>query len=98
MLIIGDEAQSRGKLPWVTFSLVAINIVVFCCQRFGDDTFGLGFCLVPKEISTLTDLTKPEHVRAKIPDHYYYDHNERKIAYRDATVTIPQAPGPFPIF
>jgi membrane associated rhomboid family serine protease len=98
LLIIGDEAQSRGKFPWVTFTLVAINVVVFCAQCLFGDSFTLGSCLVPKEISTLTDLTKPEHVRAKVPDHYYYVHNERKIAYRDAIVTIPQAPGPFPIF
>jgi membrane associated rhomboid family serine protease len=98
MLIIGDASESRGKVPWVTFSLVAINILVFCGQCFSDDAFALGFCLVPKEISTLTDLTRPEHVQAKVPDHVYYEKGKRRIAFREATVTIPQAPGPFPIF
>jgi membrane associated rhomboid family serine protease len=98
MFIVGDESKSNGKIPWVTFSLIALNIVVFCAQRFLGDAFTRGFSLVPKEISTLTDLTKPEHVRAKVPDRIWYENGKRKTHFREVTITVPQAPGPFPIF
>ena len=98
MLIIGDESKSNGKLPWVTFSLIAINIVVYCGQCFLGNNFTLGFSLVPKEISTLTDLTKPEHVRAKVPSRIWFENGKEVIRFREVVITVPQAPGPFPIF
>src|SRR5262249_18393703 len=63
----------------------------------GDD-FTRGFSLVPKEISTLKDLTKPEYVRAKIPSRIWYERGQRKMLYQEVTVKVPQAPGPFPIY
>jgi membrane associated rhomboid family serine protease len=98
MLIIGDDSKSNGKIPWVTFSLIAINIVVYCAQCFLGDSFTLGFSLVPKEISTLTDLTQAERVNAKVPYRITYVNGKEKIHYRQVTITVPQAPGPFPIF
>ena len=98
MLIIGDDNKANGKVPWVTFSLIAINVVVYCAQCFLGDAFTLGFSLVPKEISTLTDLTQPQHVRAKVPYRVTYVKNKEIVHYRHVTVTVPQAPGPFPIF
>jgi membrane associated rhomboid family serine protease len=98
MFILGDESKSNGKIPWVTFSLIAINIVVYSAQCFLPDTFTLGFSLVPKELSTLTDLTKPETVRAKVPSRIWYENGKERISFRDITITVPQAPGPFPIY
>src|SRR5438270_10106382 len=98
MLILGDESKSNGKIPWVTFSLIALNIVVFCAQRFVGDSLTLGFSLIPKEISTLTDLTKPEQVRVKIPSRIRGLNGQPQTYYRDVWITVPQAPGPFPIF
>ena len=28
MLILGDESHHRGKLPWVTGALVAVNVLM----------------------------------------------------------------------
>src|ERR1700676_339261 len=98
MFILGDESKANGKLPWVTFSLVAINIVVYCAQCFLGPAFTRGFSLVPKEIATLTDLTKPESVRAKVPARIWYENGRQRIHFREVIVTVPQAPGPFPIF
>jgi membrane associated rhomboid family serine protease len=98
MLIIGDESKSNGKVPWVTFSLIAINIVVYCAQCFLGEAFSRGFSLVPKEISTLTDLTKPEQVHARVPSRITFEKGQQKILFREVTVTVPQYPGPFPIF
>jgi membrane associated rhomboid family serine protease len=98
MFIVGDESKSNGKIPWVTFSIIAINIMVYCAQCFLGPDFTLGFSLVPKEISTLTDLTKPQEVRAKVPYRIWYDKGHERIQFRQVTITVPQAPGPFPIF
>jgi membrane associated rhomboid family serine protease len=98
MLIIGDDSKSNGKIPWVTFSLIAINIVVYCAQCFLGESFTLGFSLVPKEISTLTDLTQAQRVNAKVPYRITYVNGKEKIHFREVTITVPQAPGPFPIF
>src|SRR5205085_1200015 len=64
MFILGDESKSNGKLPWVTFSLIAINIVTYSAQCFVGPPLTRGFSLVPKEITTLKDLTATEHLRA----------------------------------
>ena len=98
MLIIGDESKSNGKTPWVTFCLIGLNILVFCAQVFVGPSLMLGFGLIPKEITTLTDLTKPEHVRAKVPTRVRGMNGKFQIHYRDVSFTVPQAPGPFPIF
>jgi membrane associated rhomboid family serine protease len=98
MFIIGDESKSNGRIPWVTFSLIALNIIVYSTQCFLGDAFTRGFSLVPKEISTLKDLTKPETVRAKVPSRVYFERGQRKIQFREVMITVPQAPGPFPIF
>jgi membrane associated rhomboid family serine protease len=98
MFILGDESKSNGKIPWVTFSLIAINIVVYSAQCFLGPEFTLGFSLVPKEISTLTDLTKPETVRGKVPVRIRNEYGRYRTQLQDVTVQVPQAPGPFPIF
>src|SRR5882724_2672467 len=98
MFILGDESKSNGRLPWVTFSLIAINIMAFSAQCFVGPSLTRGFSLVPKEITTLTDLTATEHVRAKVPSKIYHTNGRDHIAYREVNVSIPQAPGPFPIF
>ncbi len=98
MLILGDKSQNNGRLPWVTFSLIAINILVYCAQCFLGDSFTRGFSLVPKEISTFTDLTKPERVVAKVPRLIRGQGGRQQVQYREVDITIAQAPGPFPIF
>src|SRR5947209_7028619 len=97
MLILGDENHFRGKLPWVTFNLVAINILAYSAQCFLGESFTLGFSLIPKEITTLTDLTHPEQVTGKVPYRVSYERGVKKVHYRNVTVMVPQAPGPFPI-
>jgi membrane associated rhomboid family serine protease len=97
MLILGDESKSNGKIPWVTFSLIVLNIGAFCVQRCAGESLTFGFALIPKEISTLTDLTKSEHVKAKVPGRIRLPNGQAQTYYREVWVTVPQAPGPFPI-
>jgi membrane associated rhomboid family serine protease len=56
MLVVGDESHDRGKLPWITFTLITLNITVFAAQtRFGDQ-LTLGYAVLPMEITEGRDL------------------------------------------
>src|SRR5438477_1877614 len=72
MFILGDESKSNGKLPWVTFSLIAINILAYSAQCLVGRPLTYGFSLIPKEITSFKDLTATEHVRAKVPSKIYH--------------------------
>lgn len=98
MLIIGDETRDYGKLPWVTLSLLFINIFVFCVQGAVGDSFTNGFALVPEEISTGRDLVGVQETEVKFRNPERYDRRGRalpKIA--SEWITIEHYPGPFPI-
>jgi membrane associated rhomboid family serine protease len=99
MFILGDESQHRGKIPWVTGSLLVLNILAFCVQRFVGEPFTNGFSLVPREISEFRDLVGPERVKVKVPVNYYYDRQARQFrtGYDHQYVTIHHYRGPFPI-
>ncbi len=98
MFILGDESRSHGRIPWVTFSLIGINVLVFAAQLMLGPNFTYGFSLVPKEIAEARDLVKPEVIKVKIPVRVYYVQGKKQTQFREAAVTVPQAPGPFPIF
>jgi membrane associated rhomboid family serine protease len=93
MFILGDESHHRGKLPWVTFVLVATNVLMFAVQTFVGERFTNGFSLVPKEITELRDLRKKERVKIKVHevDDYGISHKHDEVFY------INHYPGPFPI-
>jgi membrane associated rhomboid family serine protease len=58
MFPIGDDNSDRRIMPVVNFAIIAINILVFLLlQQLGtNDAFTYAFSLVPKEITTGTDL------------------------------------------
>src|SRR5262245_39323198 len=99
MFILGDESHHHGKWPWVTGSLIALNLLTFCVQQFLGERFTNGFSLVPYEISEFTDLTKPEKVKLKVPAGFYYDHQAKqaKTRFEHEFVTVNHYHGPFPI-
>src|SRR5256885_5782949 len=95
MIVLGDETRHRGW-PWVTLGLVGVNLLAFLLQLGLGQSFTRGFACVPKEITTGKDLIQPQNIVVKEA------YRERggpfgKILYRDVTVAIPQAHGPFPI-
>ena len=93
MFILGDESHHRGKVPWVTAALVAVNVLMFAVQTFVGERVTNGFSLVPKEITELRDLTKKERVKVKVHeiDDYGVTHKREEVFY------IKHYPGPFPI-
>ncbi|MCI0642133.1 MAG: rhomboid family intramembrane serine protease [Gemmataceae bacterium] len=99
MLIVGDEWKHNGKVPWVTFSLIFINVLVFLLQMALGRSFTVGFSLIPHEITKNVDLTRDERVKIRYPSaRYHYSNGKSQTIYSETYVTVPQARGPFPIF
>ena len=59
MFPIADDNSEIRIVPFVTYVIIGINIVVFVLlqQLGGNDAFTYAFSLVPKEITTGTDLS-----------------------------------------
>jgi len=58
MFPIGDDNSDRHIQPIVNYAIIAANILVFLLlqQLGGNDAFSYAFSLVPREITTGTDL------------------------------------------
>ncbi len=65
MFPIGDDNSDRTITPYVNYALIAANILVFVFLQGlgGNDHFTYAFSLVPKEITTGTDLFGSQMVR-----------------------------------
>jgi membrane associated rhomboid family serine protease len=62
---IGDDNSDRTTTPWVNYTFVLINILVFVFLQGlgGNDAFSYAYSLVPLEITTGTDLTGIQVIR-----------------------------------
>jgi membrane associated rhomboid family serine protease len=59
MFPIGDDNSDRTITPFVNYTFIALNILVFVFLQGlgGNDAFSYAFSLVPKEITTGVDLS-----------------------------------------
>lgn len=98
MFILGDETHDRGRIPWVTFTLLAVNFMVGCAQlRFGD-RLTVGFALVPKEVTEFRDITNKQKLNLPGPGDFDVDEDGNLIVHgRSRVHFIQHYPGPFPI-
>ncbi len=64
MIPIGDDNRDRRTKPFVTWMLVAVNVIVFVFfQGFGSNQrFTYAFSTVPQEILTGKDVVTPDRV------------------------------------
>jgi membrane associated rhomboid family serine protease len=99
MFIVGDQSHHNGRFPWVTGSLIFINLLAFCAQCFLGEKLTNGFSLVPYEITEFTDLVQAERIKVKVPADLYYDEATKQVrtGYGHEYVTIYHYHGPFPI-
>ncbi|RYX86147.1 rhomboid family intramembrane serine protease [bacterium] len=70
LLPIGDDNSDRVIQPYITYALIAINILVFVLLQLPSDYFTYAYSVVPKEILTGVDLVKPKYIpelRGAIP-------------------------------
>lgn len=98
MLLLGDDTHDNGRVPWVTGGIGGLCVLVFLWQGVAGPSFTLGFSMIPYELTHLKDLTKTERIKVKQPVHVHYVKGKSKVEYRETYVSVPQAPGPFPIF
>lgn len=98
MFILGDDTHDRGKIPWVTFTLICVNIMTFSAQcRFGDRMTN-GFALVPKEITEFRDITKKQPLKVHGAGDFHIDEDgDVHFHGRTKTIYISHYPGPVPI-
>jgi membrane associated rhomboid family serine protease len=98
MLILGVEHNPKGEMPWVTWTLIGVNLLAFGIQVRVGDPINYGFSLVPAEITSGKDLVKPQKIKVKVP--VPVDPRTRargRVRHQEHWVSIPQHPGPFPI-
>jgi membrane associated rhomboid family serine protease len=64
MIPVGDDNSDRRSTPWLTWCLIALNVIVFVFfQGFGrNDNFTYAWSTVPQEILTGTDIVTPDRV------------------------------------
>src|SRR5919197_422757 len=79
---IGDEDTGRPGVPFVNLAIIAINVAVFLLLQLPSDAFTMAFSVVPREITTGTDLIGPTAIT--LPD--------------GTSETIVHADGPDPIW
>jgi membrane associated rhomboid family serine protease len=98
MFILGDDTHDRGRIPWVTFTLIGLNFLVGCAQlRFGERLTN-GYALVPKEITEIKDITTKQPI--KVPGHndFWIDEDgDIHVIGASKVHYIPHYSGPFPI-
>jgi membrane associated rhomboid family serine protease len=59
---LGDDDLDRHRTPYVTFALIAINIVVWLLELSGGERFINGYSAIPFEITHNTDLVGNQSV------------------------------------
>lgn len=99
MLILGDEGHYHGRFPWVTASLVVVNVVVYVAQVFIGEPLTHGFSCVPEEITSFRDLTGTKYHKVKLEVDGRYDHKGHyHPQFETKNIPIKHYTGPFPIF
>lgn len=63
---IGDDNQHRTRTPYVTYVLLALNVLVFIFLQLPSDAFTYGHAVIPAEIFSGEDLTRPVKVGANV--------------------------------
>lgn len=59
LIPIGDDNTGRNVTPYVTYTLIAINVAVFFLLQVSDSAFTYGYSVVPREITQHRDLIGP---------------------------------------
>jgi membrane associated rhomboid family serine protease len=62
LMPIGDDNEGRILTPYVTYALIAINVVVFIFLQLPSDAFTYAFSVVPREITQNRDIVETVRV------------------------------------
>jgi len=55
---IGDDNEGRTIVPYVSYALIAINVLVFIFLQIPSDAFTYSFSVVPREITQNRDIVQ----------------------------------------
>jgi len=80
---LGDDNSARRTIPYMVWTIVAINVAVWFLQLYLGDDFNNGYAVVPQKITTGVDFGDPQTVT---------------IPGQDQPVVINEALGPHPIY
>jgi membrane associated rhomboid family serine protease len=90
VLPLGDSEPTR-IVPWATYTLIALNLVIYLAQlRLGDE-FTAAFAATPYEISHDEDIDQPFQLRVPVGE----DPLGRVTMVERV---VPQGPVPFPVW
>lgn len=95
VLPLGDLEKTR-IVPWATYALIALNVVVYFVQLDRGREFEVAYAVTPYEITHDTDLTESISVPVGLPGGIDPLNNRgaRQVIFRE----MPEAPGPSPIW
>ena len=95
VLPLGDLERTR-IIPFVTYALIAINIVVFLVQETRGDRFTMAYACTPWEVTHNQDIEEPI---AKAPRMVrVQDDRGRIFEVERPGGTIPHSPSPIPVW
>jgi len=93
VLPLGD-LQRTQIVPFVTYALIAINVVTFLVQQQQGDEFTLAFAATPYEITHNEDLEQPMVRRVRVLVH---DQFGQGAHWEQRELARPHVPCPIPI-
>jgi membrane associated rhomboid family serine protease len=93
VLPLGDLHRTQ-IVPYVTYTLIALNVAVFLVQQQQGDDFTLAFAATPYEITHNEDLDQPvvQMVAVRVRDPF-----GRGVRLEQRPVARPQYPCPIPV-
>jgi membrane associated rhomboid family serine protease len=100
VLPLGDLERTRIT-PYVTYTLIALNVVMFLLQESRGDQFTMAYACTPWEVTHNEDIDEPLVVRppAVVQVRDPRDPTGRRIMLREVpAVAISHAPTPIPIW
>jgi membrane associated rhomboid family serine protease len=93
VLPLGDLEKTR-IVPLATYTLIALNVVMYLVQRDRGDEFTATYAATPYEISHREDITRPFVLPADVDRDPFEDHGRAQARFR----VVPQGPVPFPVW
>ncbi len=93
VLPLGDYQRTR-IIPFVTYLIIAINVVVFLIQEDRGENFTLAYAAIPWEITHNEDIDQPVSIPQKVQ---VMDRAGRRVQVVQRQVTIEHVPSPIPV-
>ena len=95
MFVLPSESHFRGRVPWVTFALIAANFACFGAQLIIGDPLNYGYSLTPAKVTTGQDVASTQLVRVRVP--LMRGPDGQPAGFYERWAPVPYHHGPVPI-